>query len=308
MAEPAMRLPVLDEPGKPSGEEFRDGPNLAVAGTDPDLLSRMGWKDGKPPEEQKTESPAPAPAAPAAPTWDPAQFSQAIAQGQFQAQMAAQQARDAQAAQERAQVEYQRRMAQVFTPPSLPNGEDADKLIADPEALKKAFAERDAWYQRGLMTMGEAVAAQTQAQMGQMAQQLYAPIYQMRAENAMNSAQDKLYAMGFDQPDQILGELETRLRGSDPNAYWNVVTNPESLVMGAQILAQSRGMFPNTNVTAPVSVGYTPSYPTQRGVSSASLPPVLAEAVRKTEAALGRKMSPASIQTMVEKYENGEIR
>lgn len=307
MSEPAMRLPVLDEPGKPSGEEFRDGPNLAVAGTDPDLLARMGWKDGKSPEEAKPE-PTPVPAAPAAPTFDPSQFAQAIAQGNFQAQMAAQQARDAQVANERAQVEYQRRMAQVFTPPTLPNGDDADKLIADPEALKKAFAERDAWYQRGLMTMGEAVAAQTQAQMGQMAQQLYAPIYQMRAENAMNSAQDKLYAMGFDQPDQILGELEVRLRNSDPNSYWNVVTNPESLVMGAQILAQHRGLTPNANVTAPVSVGYTPSYPTQRSASAASLPPILAEAVRKTEAALGRKMSPTSIQTMYEKYENGEIR
>lgn len=307
MSEPVMRLPVLDEPDKPSGESFRDGPNLRVAGTDPDLLERAGWKEGKPPEEVRPE-PTPAPVAPAAPSFDPSQFAQAIAQGNFQAQMAAQQARDAQVAQERAQVEYQRRMAQVFTPPQLPTGEDADRLITDAEALKKAFAERDAWYQRGLMTMGEAVAAQTQAQMAQMSQQLYAPMYQMQAENAMNSAQDRLYAMGFDQPGEILGELETRLRGSDPNAYWNVVRNPESLVMGAQILAQSRGMTPNAHVTAPVSVGYTPQHPTQGSYSAASLPPILSEAVRKTEAALGRKMSAASIQQMVEKYENGEIR
>jgi hypothetical protein len=172
--------------------------------------------------------------------------------------------------------------AAAFEPPPLPSGEEAEQLILDEGQLLKVLRANQEWTRRALETQQQLFAEIISNVDGR----IQAQGYEVRAGAAMGDAATRLYEMGVPNGDQIVSELEARMRTGSPEAYWNVITNPDNIVRGAQMLMLERGQFP-APVAAPASVGYTPGTP-----SSGPRPVADDPAIRWAEAMLKTKIRP----------------
>lgn len=275
--------------GRETQPRLHSGANLNVGGTDEGLLRRAGLMDDRgqriDPEverrrdEDESERIAAQPIQPLPPP------QHSLAADLRQAIIEAESYRVEQARADTQRLERSRQLARTFEPPALPTADAADKLTTDGAALVEELRKQQVWSRNAMQALAAGLSEQAAAEVRTVQAQLLGPIYELRAQSAMDQAQDRLYGMGVDDPREILGALEQRLR-HNPQTYWDLVTNPETLLMGARLIAQERGM-PLQTVADGSGFGYSPGTPSSRA-SAAGDNPLL----RKVEESMGIKIRP----------------
>jgi len=245
--------PILFAPDQ-GDAPYERGPNLSVGGTDPDLKAKLGYTDEPKPEPKADEPPKRAAASepPQAPPYTPRDFAQAIVMAEGEKERRAAEARAWQARAAEA--------ARSFEPPPIPQGEDLEKLILDEKALGNYLQQNQNWTRQAVAKAVEMVATEFSRQMQDQEARLLTPMYEQQAESSIQQAAQELARRGVPNAMDVVREVDVRLRTGNPEAYWNVITNPEALVMGAQMTLLEQGRLPN-QVAAPMTIGYNPGNP-----------------------------------------------
>lgn len=207
----------------------------------PSAIGASNEPPASPPPQQPAA--APQPQQPMVTTMDPAPMAQAIVMAQQE------QARRAWEAQQWDQ--RQKQMAAIYEPPTVPQGEAAEALILEAPALAGQFEKFGAWAANAMRAQAEMLWQATQQQIA--ASQT--KVYELTRKDAMREAADALAGAGMNGADELISELEMRLR-SNPQTYWDLVTNPTALIRGAKLVADERGV---PNAFGPASLPFSPN-------------------------------------------------
>lgn len=263
-------------------ESFKPVANLAVGGTDEDLLNRAGVSLEPDDDDGGLEEPAGPPsgfAPPIAAHIDPNGLASALIAADDE------RARRANVARQREQSE--RALADMFKPPESPKGKELQALIEDEQALKTHLEARDQWVSDTLKRGLGFITQLVEQRVDEAQRTALTPVYEDRRRAAMNQVWSQLNQLGVPDPEGLLTQLDRRLGSGDPQAYWRLVSDPHALMVGARAFAAERGI--DIGGLAPASgLDYT---------GGRTAPPARSfgnEAVwAKVEHALGRKVDPA---------------
>jgi len=268
-------------------------PDPVVKGTDPEDRPDLFVKTEEPEPPKQGEPQAPPP-----PGFGPREMAAAISMASEE------QARRSQAARE--WEENQRRLAASLAPPKLPETEEElEALILDGSKVRDVLWQQQQWAQRALQTQAQMLNQHFQ----QTISQVQAPMWNDRRDRAMEDAAEELEAAGFESPDQLVVELENQLR-ANPQTYWDIVTDPRSLVRGAKLIADEMGIQRGApRRGAPISLGYNRSTtPGPAAVEPRYGSAMVEQAVRRAENAFGIKFNEDRRNALLQKLEEQGIR
>lgn len=236
-----------------------------------------GVSTPEPPPVKADTTPAPNEPAPAA--------APATPQPSLADQMAIiEQRREQQAKREQAEKELQSKWEEAWKP--LPRPENAKDLTYDHEALLAHLDKRDAaWAERiKLLTDLQRQELDLKVQAANTA------AWEARSQVAADAGARKLAEKGWAVEPAVLQEVEEVFRGN-PQAYWQLKTNPEAYVIAAEHVLRAKGKNPSevraggTVSTPNPSAAYTPSVRNEPGSTSTSAS--RAAALRKMQETMG---------------------
>ena len=207
------------------------------------------------------------------------------------------QARYYQAAEGQRREMNRQRWAEIHTPPPLPTGEDAEKLVIDPDAVIDLVRKNQEWTRNLVGAYGSAMSQLREETSQTIAQSqtntTYATIAAGRVSNMVAS---RLADEGFENVDQAMEEADQAL-ASDPNRYLSYRTSPEHFEQAVRyVLGQREGRAeraPRARVASGPALPYTPGAPTSSSAASAG---ISRDDIARAQRLLGHKFSSNALR------------